>query len=298
VAIILLINLKGGVAKTTTAVAIAECLASAGHRTLLIDADHQCMAGELLLGEAGQATAERRQQTLYDLLRDMLDDDFAPKSFPNYVCRRASDIGGGLEKLSALPCSIRIDDFDTNMAKTRRGFNTSDEFIRALSARRKQMRAWLRANYDYTLIDCPPSLTIQVKILLGVADCFIVPCIPDRLSVRGSRFLLDRIRRRGNKIAGLGTLWSLFRKQAPMHRKLVELAERRVPPFDQLPEPFETVIPKAARIAEATEPGQKPRSFRQKYSLEFAKLFESIGDEIVHRAEWQPAAARVQEPTC
>ena len=39
--IVLLVNLKGGVAKTTNAVAIAECLASEGHRTLLIDADHQ-----------------------------------------------------------------------------------------------------------------------------------------------------------------------------------------------------------------------------------------------------------------
>jgi len=41
--ILLLINLKGGVAKTTNAVAIAACLAAAGLRTLLIDADHQCM---------------------------------------------------------------------------------------------------------------------------------------------------------------------------------------------------------------------------------------------------------------
>jgi chromosome partitioning protein len=39
------------VAKTTNAVAVAECLADSGCRTLLMDADHQCMSGELLLGE-------------------------------------------------------------------------------------------------------------------------------------------------------------------------------------------------------------------------------------------------------
>ena len=41
-AIVMMINLKGGVAKTTSAVAIAECMADNGYRTLVIDADHQC----------------------------------------------------------------------------------------------------------------------------------------------------------------------------------------------------------------------------------------------------------------
>lgn len=66
-AIIMLLNLKGGLAKTTSAVAIAECLAAAGHRTLLIDAHHQCMASELPLtgldghggGRAGEADPAR-----------------------------------------------------------------------------------------------------------------------------------------------------------------------------------------------------------------------------------------------
>ena len=56
--ILLLVNLKGGVAKTTNAVAMAECFAAEGYRTLLIDADHQCMAGEMVLG-GGSAVASR-----------------------------------------------------------------------------------------------------------------------------------------------------------------------------------------------------------------------------------------------
>jgi chromosome partitioning protein len=290
--IIMLINLKGGVAKTTSAVAIAECLASQGHRTLMIDADHQCMAGELLLGDAGQAEAERKKHTLHDLLADMLDADFKVGSFPGYVRKRASDIGGGLEKLSVLPCSIRMDDFVSNMAKARRGYNTTDEFIRSLASRKKQMRKWLKANYNFTIIDCPPSLAMQVKILLAVADRYIVPCIPDRLSVRGSLFLLDRVRKRGFKIAGVGTLWSLYRVQNPLHCKIIEQAKRGSAPFDQLPKPFETVIPNAAKIAEATEPGQRPKTFRQKYSPQFAKLFEALCGEIVRRVEREPAAVR------
>src|SRR5271163_3999593 len=106
--IVMLVNLKGGVAKTTTAVAVAECLASEGVRTLLIDADHQCMAGELLLGEDRQVKAEQNKRNLYSLFMDMMfnDADPTPDVFEKRITRQVSNIGGGLEKLAVLPCSI------------------------------------------------------------------------------------------------------------------------------------------------------------------------------------------------
>jgi chromosome partitioning protein len=218
--IVMLINLKGGVAKTTSAVAVAECLASEGYRTLLIDADHQCMAGELLLGEDRQLKCERTKKNLHDLLASMLDVEFSPEQLEGFVTRKASNIDGGLAKLTVLPCSIRIDDFGTNMAKARRGHNSNDEFLRVLAHRRKQLRKWAEANFDFTIIDCPPSIAIQVRFLLSVADSYIVPCIPDRLSVRGSLHLTDRIKSHGYKLPGMGTLWSLFRDQNSMHRRI------------------------------------------------------------------------------
>src|SRR3954452_22488799 len=83
--IILLLNLKGGVAKTTSAVAIAECLAESGYRTLLIDADHQSMSGELLLGEERLLKLDHRRKTLHDLLAAMLDDEFSADQLPYFV---------------------------------------------------------------------------------------------------------------------------------------------------------------------------------------------------------------------
>lgn len=290
--IIILSNLKGGVAKTTSSVAIAECLASKGYRTLLVDADHQCMAGELLLGEDRQLRCERGRRTLHDLLAAMLDDEFTAEQFPAFVTPKASNIGGGLNGLSVLPCSIRIDDFTTNMAKARRGHNSNEEFLRVLNKRRAQLRKWLLSNYDYTIIDCPPSVALQVQVLFPVADSFVVPCIPDRLSVRGSLFLMDRIASRGYRIEGLGTLWSLFRAQNVVHRRMTELVAQGKEPFDRLPKPFKTVIPNAAKIAESTEPGERPRLFHHKYTTEFARLFESLCEEIVERS--QPKVADVQ----
>ena len=115
----MLVNLKGGVAKTTSAVAIAECLASEGHRTLLIDADHQCMSGELLLGEDRQLKCERTKRNLHDLLAAMLDAEFTVSQFESFVTQKVSNIDGGLAKLAVLPCSIRISSTVTGTRRTR-----------------------------------------------------------------------------------------------------------------------------------------------------------------------------------
>jgi chromosome partitioning protein len=285
--ILLFVNLKGGVAKTTNAVAVAECLADSGYRTLLIDADHQCMAGELLLGEERLLRLDHQSKTLHDLLAAMLDDEFSAKQIPNYVVGNASDIGGGLPRLSVMPCSIRIDDFSTNMARARRGYHSNDEFLAIFRRRREKLRRWLRKNYDFTIVDCPPSVALQVRVFLSVGDCYVIPAIPDRLSVRGSLYLLDRLQKLPVKLAELGTLWSLYRDQNPLHRRTLKLAAERIDPyFRQLPLPFETIIPNAAAIAEATEPGRRPRSFTAKYTSPFARLFHSVCEEIVKRSQW------------
>jgi chromosome partitioning protein len=283
--ILLFLNLKGGVAKTTNAVAVAECLASRGFRTLLIDADHQCMSGELLLGQNRLLRCENQKKTLHDLLAAMLDEDFDPNKIPRFVHTWASDIDGGLENLSVIPCSVRIDDFQTNMAKARKGHRTNEEFLACFQQRRIIFGRWLRSNYDYTIVDCPPSIALQVKAFLSTADAFIVPTIPDRLSVRGATILLDRIARNRLKIRGLGTLWSLYRDQNSIHRRIIEATARGEEPYDQLLLPFETIIPNATAITEASEPNTIHHSFKAKYRPIFSRLFSSLCDEIIDRCE-------------
>jgi chromosome partitioning protein len=284
--VILFINLKGGVAKTTNAVAVAECLADNGYRTLVIDADHQCMSSELLLGEERLLQCERKK-TLHDLLIAMLDEEFAPEQVENYIQTNCSNIGGGLENLSVLPCSIRIDEFQTNVAKAKRGFHTLDEFQATFRKRKNAIQRWLGRNYDYVIIDCPPSIPIQVRVCLSLGDSYVLPTVPDRLSVRGSLWLLDRLRRMNMKIPGLGTLWSLYRKQNAMHRRMVQAVAEGNGIYGTLPRPFETIIPNAAKIAESTEPEIDPHTFNAKYSSEFAKCFRSLTQEIVDRSNAQ-----------
>ncbi len=281
--IILFSNLKGGVAKTTNAVALAECLADRGYRTLLIDADHQCMAGELVLGEQRMFACESRRITLHDLLGSMLEEEFAAEQFNNYVLPNASNIGGGLENLSVVPCSIRIDDFSTNMAKAKRGFHSTEEWQRILAKRRRMFKRWLTTHFHYTIIDCPPSIPLQVRFLLNCADTFIVPSVPDRLSVRGSLYLLERLRRMNMRIEALGTLWTLYREQNRVHREMLNLAQKRDSRLTSLPSPFNTIIPNSTAITSATDSDAQFPSFNAKYSGAFAKRYRDFAAEVVQR---------------
>jgi chromosome partitioning protein len=150
---------------------------------------------------------------------------------------------------------------------------------------------WLKQEFDFVIIDCPPSFGFPVKYFLPIADGYIVPCVPDRLSVRGSLYLMNRIKKGGFKVQGIGTLWSLFRKENVVHRSRVEGWGKGTDTYlDSLPRPFETIIPNATKIAEAAEfvgIGNAPKTFRNKYSLNFAKLFEDVSKELVQRIQWQ-----------
>lgn len=286
---LLMINLKGGVAKTTNTVALAECFASQGLRTLVIDADHQCMSGELLLGEERLLKADRSRSTLHDLLAAMLDDEFEARQIERHVVRPASNVAG-LSKLAVLPCSLRIEDFSTNMAKAKKGYRSNDEFLAVFRRRKQMLQRWLQAHYDMVLVDCPPSMSLQVKVFLTVADGYVIPCVPDRLSVRGSLYLLDRIDNLGySNIRPVGTLWSLYREQNHVHRQIVERAARGDATLDRLPPPFEAVIPNATAIADSTDPDRTHASFRKKYTPQFAKLYEQVCQEIVSRTQWDAA---------
>jgi len=178
--ILLFLNIKGGVAKTTTTVAVAEALADAGASVLVVDADHQCAASALLLGEERLLHAERSRRTLHDLLVAMLDPEFDVTAAASWVHPEASSVPALGLRTAALPASFRLEALAAEVgargAEGRAAWRTG----------RRRLRAWLRRRFDHVLVDCPPSLAPQVRLLLGVADAYVVPCIPDPISVRGA----------------------------------------------------------------------------------------------------------------
>ncbi|WP_161967906.1 ParA family protein [Fimbriiglobus ruber] len=96
--ITLFLSLKGGVAKTTSTVAVAEYLAEQGNRVLVIDTDHQCGASALLLGEDQLELLEDGRKTLSDLFSEALNLDFDPNRIARFAApsRSIRGLGGRL----------------------------------------------------------------------------------------------------------------------------------------------------------------------------------------------------------
>lgn len=115
-----------------------------------------------------------------------------------------------------------------------------------------------------------------------MADTFIIPCVPDRLSVRGALYLLDRIRRLGYKKHGLGTLWSLYKGNSTTHKTIMSRAEARESPYDALPPSFSTHIKHTEAFIKTIERRDQPQTFKKKYET-LAKSYEGVCEEIRQR---------------
>ncbi len=182
--VISFINLKGGVAKTTTSVAVAEILAKTFRKNVLfIDLDPQTNATINLIGEDEWLKRNSDGRTLAQLFRDKLRPD-APQIFDldkAIVQRGVSKVDGGISRLSLLPSSIDFIEIQEELpfVAMKGNFNTNPQDI----LRRTLVPVIDR--YDFVIIDCPPSLGIVTKNGLRFSTHYIIPTIPDIVSTWG-----------------------------------------------------------------------------------------------------------------
>lgn len=186
-----ILNLKGGVAKTTTAINMAAILATKyGKRVLLIDADSQCNTTEFFGGEnAGD--------TLACVLRGSRYCEDA-----EFIARHAIQ-STGIENLDLIPADDTLMDMDLSAA------SSGDVDVNVL----RSMVEAVREVYDYVLIDCPPAFNAAAAAALVAADDVVIPIKLDAFSLRGMVNLTRQIKnmKRINprlRIAGLlPTMW-------------------------------------------------------------------------------------------
>jgi chromosome partitioning protein len=287
------INLKGGVGKTTLTVALAHYLAAEHRRrVLVVDLDPQTNATVSLIPEHDWKARDTRGQTLYGLFRDLLEGTqrFKPAEA---IVANVSNVGGGIFGLDLLPCSIRlirIQDDITRLAQP--GVALS----RPVVALRTALSTALNG-YDHVLLDCPPALGVVTQAGLALSDYFLVPVVPDILSLQGVVPVLELIgdfaRRAGHRIAPLGTVVSKFNARSPLHARILDELHRGAsrglyPPL------FGTLVPEAQPIAAAADVYARVHTLRQKYRGADRTL-SALTREFIMRAERGSGIAEIAQ---
>ncbi len=251
-------NQKGGVGKTTTTVNLAACLGALGHRCLLIDMDPQANASS-----ACGLDVNNLETSVYDTLLD------AQPALPYSLHENFAN-------LSVLPSSIDLAGAEIELMDRP---DRETVLKRALEP--------LHDQFDYILIDCPPSLGILTMNALIAAQRVLIPVQAEYLALEGlSRMVLmiQRIQKRFNPpLELLGIVATMYDGRTNLSQQVLAELHRAFPG-----KVFDAAITRSVRLSEAPSYG-KPILYydpRSNGSDQYLKLAQ----EIVHVCEEEARA--------
>lgn len=247
--LIAMVNQKGGVGKTTTAVNLTAALVHRGKRVLLCDFDPQANATSGLGVEKGETPS-----STYDIVINgrPAKEAVVHTKFGDLLPSTPALSGAGVE-LVATP-------------------NREFALQNALAPLRKE--------YDYIFIDCPPSLELLTLNALCAADSILVPVQCEYYALEGLSDLMTTLRavKRGlnPSLSIFGLLLTMFDGRTNFSAQVAEEVRRHFPG-----KVFAAVIPRNVRLSEAPSHGLPVRVY-DKYSRGTA-AYEALADEIIQR---------------
>lgn len=276
-----MINLKGGVAKTTTTVALAQLLDTEfSKRVLIIDLDPQTNATVMLIGDKKWRELNLKHHTIAQLFEDAIkgENHFDLEATLQKHVGAVSDSG----RVDLIPSSLDLIDIQDRLAQMQSG---KFHALTPIEVLRRALRPLLEEDlYDFIIIDCPPSLGLVTLNGLRISDYYLIPTIPDFLSTYGIPQIMKRIKEfsdaAGHKIEPLGILATKYRAQSPVHNQQLNLLKQgKDAPL------LNTVVPENSEIAGAAE-FRQTSTLRQKwgYRGQF-DIYRSLAKEVLDKVE-------------
>ncbi len=253
VRIIAVTNQKGGVGKTTTAVNLSAALAQAGKKVLLIDADQQ-----------GNATSgvgldkKELEKTVYQVF--LGENTLEEVTYP--TC---------MEGLSVVPANINLTGAEIELiGQERREYILSEELKK------------IKQQYDFVLIDCPPSLNLITINALTAADTVLVPIQCEYYALEGLEQLLHTInlvKKRLNPALEIeGIVFTMFDARTNLSLQVVEHVKRSLGQ-----NVYRSIIPRNVRLGEAPSHGQPINIYDPK--SKGAESYALLAEEVMEK-EW------------